>query len=175
MKICPNCNANLSDETIFCTVCGTAVNSVKPVQPQQAPPQASQPTPQAYTAPAQPSYAPAVDPYDHTADFDQKDISDNKVIAMLVYLLGVVGVLIALIGSQSSAYVAFHVRQALKFLVVETLVGIITVFLCWTFIVPIAASIFLVVLLVIKIICFFDICSGKAKEPAIIREFKFLR
>ncbi len=183
MKICPKCNANLNDETIFCTVCGTAVNSVKPVQPQptpqqpqdtqqQAVPQYAQPV---YAAPAQPTYAPAVDPFDHTAEFDSKDISDNKVIAMLVYLLGAIGIIIALLFSQKSDYVAFHVRQALKFLVVETLVGIISVFLCWTFIVPIAASIFLVILLVIKIICFFDICSGKAKEPAVIRELKFLK
>ncbi len=174
MKICPKCNANLNDETIFCTVCGEAVNSVKPVQPQPTPqqPQGAQPS---YAAPAQPTYEPAVDPFDHTAEFDSKDISDNKVIAMLVYLLGAVGIVIALLFSQKSDYVAFHIRQALKFLVVETLVGILTVFLCWTFIVPIAASIFLAILLVIKIICFFDICSGKAKEPAIIRELKFLK
>ena len=47
--------------------------------------------------------------------------------------------------------------------------------LCWTIIVPIAAGIAYIVLAVVKIICFFQICSGKAKEPAIIRSFGFLK
>ena len=93
---------------------------------------------------------------------------------MLVYLLSVVGILIALL-SQNSPYVSFHVRQALKFLVVETLVGIVTAILCWTVIVPIAAGIFYAVLWVVKIIGFVSICKGEAKEPVIIRSFTFLK
>lgn len=57
----------------------------------------------------------------------------------------------------------------------ETLCGLITVVLCWTVIVPIVSGIFIPVLLVVKVICFFSICSGKAKEPPIIRSFKFLK
>ncbi len=186
MKICPNCNNAINDEAMFCTKCGasqvaqqsSAVPQGAPVAP-QAPPvapasQAPQGTP---VPPQQPYYAPqpVVDPYDHTAAFDAQDISDNKVIAMLVYLLGAVGILIALLSSKESKYVAFHLRQALKFLVVETLTGLATALLCWTFIVPIAGGILLVVLFVIKIIAFFQICSGKAKEPAIIRSLGFLK
>ncbi len=115
------------------------------------------------------------DPYDHTAEFTAKDISDNKVIAMLVYLLGTMGIIIALLGAHSSPYAAFHVRQALKFTVIYVLMGIITVFLCWTLIVPLAALLAILVLFVVKIICFFSICKGQAKEPPIIRSFGFLR
>ena len=93
---------------------------------------------------------------------------------MLLYLLSVVGILIALL-SQNSPYVSFHVRQALKFLVVETLVGLVTAILCWTVIVPIAAGIFYAVLWVVKIMCFVSICKGEAKEPVIIRSFTFLK
>lgn len=162
MKVCPNCQAQLDDAAVFCPNCGSQF-----VAPQQAP---------VYAAP-QPAYAPApvVDPTDHTAEFDPKDISDNKVIAMLVYLLGAIGVIIALLGSNSSPYVAFHVRQALKFLVVEVLVGICIALLFFTIIVPIVGGIFLGVLEVIKIICFFQICSGKAKEPVIIKSIGFLK
>lgn len=113
--------------------------------------------------------------YDHTAEFDEQDISDNKVICMLAYLMGTVGVIVALLVSSSSPYVAFHVRQALKFTVISILTGIVTLILCWTIIVPIAALIFLLVLFVIKIICFFQICSGKAIEPYIIRNLGFLK
>ena len=85
------------------------------------------------------------------------------------------GIIIALLGAHSSPYAAFHVRQALKFTVIYVLMGIITVFLFWTLIVPLAALLAILVLFVVKIICFFSICKGQAKEPPIIRSFGFLR
>jgi uncharacterized membrane protein len=115
------------------------------------------------------------DPYDHTADFDPRDISDNKVIAMLIYLMGIVGIVIALLSQNNSPYVAFHLRQALKIMVVSTLAVFIIAMLCWTVIVPLAGVCFIAALFVVKIICFFDICKGKAREPHIIRNFDFLR
>ncbi|MBQ7980023.1 MAG: zinc ribbon domain-containing protein [Oscillospiraceae bacterium] len=118
--------------------------------------------------------APAVsgDPTDHTAEFDPRDISDNKVIAMLPYLLGVVGLIIAMLMTNTSKYVTFHIRTALKFTVVETL-------LIFVNIVPILGQIAYVVgivtCLVLRIIAFFQICSGKAKDPAIISSLGFLK
>ncbi|MDD6679504.1 MAG: zinc ribbon domain-containing protein [Firmicutes bacterium] len=123
----------------------------------------------------QPPYQPEYNPYDHTAEFEPRDISQNKVICMLCYLLGTVGVIMALLASSNSPYTAFHVRQALKFTVVTVLVGILSALLCWTILVPIAGGIFLVVLYVVKIVCFFQICQGKAVEPVIIRSLGFLR
>lgn len=151
MKTCPKCGAQMEDNALFCASCGANFNN-----------------PYATAAPVIPEW-------DHTAEFDPKDVSDNKVIAMLVYLLSVVGILIALLGSNNSKYVAFHLRQALKFLVIETLVGLATTVLCWTIIVPIAAVIFYVVLWVVKVISFVSICKGEAKEPVIIRSFSFLK
>lgn len=116
-----------------------------------------------------------VDVFDHTAEFDAKDVSDNKVYAMLCYLTGVVGVIIALLAGQDSAYAKFHIRQIIKFTVVEALVGILMAILCWTILVPIAGALFLLVLAVIKIICFFRVCAGKSIEPAIIRSMGFLK
>lgn len=151
MKNCPKCGAPMEDQAMFCGNCGANYNN-----------------PYATAAPVTPAW-------DHTAEFDPKDVSDNKVIAMLVYLLGVIGILIALIGSSNSPYASFHVRQSLKFVVIETLVSLVAGILFWTFIVPIAAGIFLIVLWVVKIICFVSICKGEAKEPAIIRSFGFLK
>lgn len=115
------------------------------------------------------------DPFDHTAEFDPKDISDNKVIAMLCYLLGSIGVIIALLAANKSDYAAFHVRQALKLTVVNVLLGIVAIVLAITIVVPIAAAICVGIVSVLRIIAFFQICCGKAKEPAIIRNLKFLR
>ncbi len=161
MKTCPKCNAQLNDDAAFCNVCGASLNA---------------------TAQA----APAPDPFDHTSEFDAKDISENKVISMLVYLMGWIGIIIALLGSTTSKYAAFHVRQALKFVVVETLIPIVLGIGALILIIPIlgllayglaalAAIILYVTFFVVKIICFFQICQGKAKEPAIIRNLPFLR
>lgn len=202
MKTCPTCGATLDDATMFCTQCGTnlqgapdfantqgsasnqdTVNQdVTPNQgaanqnavPNQGMPNQG-PMPGQGAPYQQYAQAPVFDPYDHTAEYSPKDISDNKVIAILVYLMGTVGIIIALLASKESPYVAFHLRQGLKFLAVEVLVGIVSAVLFFTLIVPIAGGIFLVVLWVIKIICFFQICSGKAKEPAIIRSLGFLK
>lgn len=113
--------------------------------------------------------------YDHTEEFEPKDISDNKVTSMAAYLLGPLGVIIALLAGQDSPYAKFHMRQGLKFLVVEALVSVISVLLCWTLIVPAAAMIFMIILGVIKIITFISVCRGKAVEPAIIRSMGFLK
>lgn len=130
--------------------------------------------PQQGAIPPQGAYAaaPGYDPYDHTAEFDPKDISENKVFAMLCYLMDFIGIIVALLATHSSKYTMFHVRQALKITVVSILSVFVLIipFLGW-----IAFPILQGILWVIKIISFFQICSGKAKEPAIIRSFGFLR
>ena len=113
--------------------------------------------------------------WDHTDEFDEKDISDNKVTAMAAYLLGPLGVIIALLAGQNSPFAEFHMRQGLKFVVVESLLSIIAVLLCWTVIVPVAAAILCIILGVVKIIAFVSVCKGRAVEPPIIRSLGFLR
>lgn len=152
MKFCPQCGTQLDDAAVTCTNCGAMFAQAQPVV-----------------------MAPVVPDYDHTAEYDAKDVSDNKVIAMIVYLFGLFGVVIAALCSEGSPYAKFHVRQALKFTVCDALVGIVAALLCWTIIVPIAAGICAVILFVVKIICFFNVCAGKAIEPAIIRNFPFLK
>jgi uncharacterized membrane protein len=118
---------------------------------------------------------PYIDPKDHTGEFNPKDISDNKVMAMLTYLLGVVGIIVALLAAKESPYTNFHVRQAAKITVVDALVILVTVVLGWTIIVGIAGVVCEVILLVVRIISFCQVCCGKAKEPAIISSFGFLK
>lgn len=167
MKNCPNCNAQLEDNAEFCTKCGMK-QSAQQVPPQ---PNASQFNNQQQYQ----QYTAAPDPYDHTSEFSAEDISKNKVLAMTVYLLGVVGIIIALLAGKDSPYVAFSVRQSLKITVLNALLGIIGAVLSVTFIVPIAAMIGILVLFVVKIITFVQICKGKAVEPCIVRNFGFLK
>lgn len=148
MKVCPKCNAQMEDNAAFCTSCGNAFY-------QQS--------------------APAYDPYDHTAKFDAKDTAEHKNVAMLSYLLGIVGVIIMLLSGKNSPYLAFHTRQIIKIAILEAIVSIASAALVWTLIVPLAGAVCAIILLVVRIICFFQICAGKSKEPVIVREFPFLK
>lgn len=112
------------------------------------------------------------DPLDHTAEFDPADISANKVFALIPYLMGWVGVIITLLASSSSPYAGFHVRQALKIQIAAllSLVLLIIPFLGW-----VAAFACKIIAIVLNLICFFRVCSGKAIEAPIVSSFKFLK
>ena len=150
MKFCSKCGAQMEDNVAFCPSCGAPMNGGAPV-------------------------AAVVSSTDHTAEFDAQDISDNKVVAMIPYLTGWIGIIIAAILTKDSPYVQFHIRQALKLNIVNMLLALIAALLCWTFIVPFAAFICMGIVTVLQIIAFFQVCGGKAKEPAIISGLKFLK
>ena len=179
----PKCGSEMNDGSASCTKCGAALNAQNNEQakgnpnPQAGPQMNGNPQagPQMNGMPYGMPQQPYMDPKDHTAEFNLKDISDNKVMAMLPYLMGTIGIIIALLACRESAYTYFHVRQALKITVCTILVTVITAVLFFTVIVPIAGGICAVILFVVKIICFFQVCSGKAKEAPIVSSFGFLK
>ncbi|MBE6932363.1 MAG: zinc-ribbon domain-containing protein [Ruminococcaceae bacterium] len=160
MKLCPRCNTQLDDAAAFCTSCGTQFipNATVPQQP--------------YVYPEAPKY---VDPSDHTAEFDAQDISDNKVFAILPYLMSFIGIIIALLATRDSKFTMFHIRQALKIEVCNILLSIIAVVLAITILVPVAAGVCAVILFFVRIICFFRACSGKAIDAPIVGKLSFLK
>lgn len=146
MKNCPHCGNQCDDAVAFCNQCGAPFNAGASYQ--------------------------NFDPADHTAEFEKADISQNKVLAMIPYLMSWVGIIIALLAVDNSKYVAFHVKQALKLQVV----AIISVVFC---IIPllgwIAYGITAIIIFVLTIIGFFQVCGGKAKELPIIKGLGFLK
>ena len=99
MKTCPNCQAQLDEAAMFCTNCGTRFNA----QGQNTQNQNQNQFNGQYGAQQQQfAQAPAYDAYDHTAEFSPKDISDNKVMSMIVYLMGWIGIIIAPIRRSTS-------------------------------------------------------------------------
>lgn len=161
MAFCPVCGTRLEPDTTVCPKCGITLD---PADLDQA-----SGDPSAY------SYRTIEAMYDHTAEFEQSDISDNKCFALLPYLLGAIGIIITSLISLSSPYTKFHLRQAVKFLVVKVLVLICSIALVWTIIVPIAGAVLLFVIFILKVVTVVQIFSGKACEPAIIRSLGILR
>ena len=166
-----------------------------PQQPYASAPQpyTQQPQGAAWQQPAVPSQ------YDHTDEFSGKDISDNKVVAMVLYLMGTAGLLIALL-CQKSEYVTFHIRQALKLTVLEILtwIGAAVLAVLFTLLggglasrgyygglslaslgaaaIPLViASILSTALFVVRIIMFVRVCQGRVIEAPIVRSVKFMK
>ena len=119
---------------------------------------------------------------DYTSKFDEKDRSENKIYAMLAYLLGIVGIIIALLAAKKSDYVQFHVRQSIKLTVCSALLGIIMIPFAVLSLIPFVGIVFGIVvtliaiaqlgIYILRIVAFAQVCSGKAKEPAIVGELK---
>lgn len=185
MKTCPSCNAVMDDSTLFCTSCGTKIDAAPaqqaPVNPAPAyqPPANGDPgyAPQGNPAPFTPAPGAnfVADPTDHTAEFAPEDVSANKPFAMLVYIGGIVGLLIALFLKKESAYLDFHIRQAVKIYLTEVLSSTLCALLSCLVLPMIALPIIIIILLVVRIICFFNVAKGLSKEPAIVKSLDFLK
>ena len=153
MKTCPNCHFENPDESAFCSNCGAPMNG----QPAYQPP--CQPMPK---------------PWDHTEDYEEEDILSHRLLALSCYVLGIPGILIALLAGKESQYLQFHIQEALKFSIVDVILGFLGILLCWTFVVPIAAGVLLAILLISRAIAIVDVCRNKVMEPFLIRSLKFL-
>lgn len=91
---------------------------------------------------------------------------------MACYILGFIGIIISLLVGKESKYAMFHVRQSLKLQITTILCTILMIvpILGW-----IAAPICILIVEILTIIAFFQVCGGKAKEPAIVRSFPFMK
>lgn len=203
MAFCASCGKSINDGSKFCKFCGAPVSGVvveetvsasvegasgsqnvstantqQPTTGNQVPPTANQN--QAYSAPNQGQVVPntaavTVDlGSDHTSLFSKDDISKNKVFAIGTYLLGFLGIIVALLAARESKFAMFHAREAMKLIIAQMLLGMITLLLIWTIIVPLAALICYIILGIVQLICIFRACKGQAKKAPIVGSFKFL-
>lgn len=189
MKICPNCGTTREGDAAFCPNCGTAMQEAPapvveapvietpvvetPVAEETAPVQPVQEVPAA--APVEPKPVGTIDYSDHTAEFDADDIAENKLYAIVCYLAGWLGIIVALLAAKESPYAKFHIRQVLRCQIVELMLVVVGAVLGWTIIGGFAAFAAVGVLAVIEIIGFVWTCQGKAKELPILKSIKFLK
>ena len=147
MTICSNCGATIQDGGAFCPVCGAPV------------------TANPYS---NPNYEP-IDPKNHTNEFSEVEVSENKLIAALTYF-GIIGIIAAALINKDSAYVMFHIRQNLKLFFLETLSTILCIFIIT---VPIVI-VFEFILFIVQIIGFIRTMRGKSIELPVVSAFGFL-
>lgn len=168
MKNCPRCNAQMEDNAVFCQNCGFSTAQQPEPQPQPQQQQYNQ-----YAA----APMPAVNPYDHTAEFSAEDVSENKLLAAVIYVSSILGIIVALIAqsSRKSKYLDFHIKQGLKSFVVMFFLVVIAAILSWTCIVPIAAGVCEVIVLVCNYICLFKTLANKSIEIPVVRSLGFLK
>ena len=121
------------------------------------------------------------DTADTTAEFDQNDINQNKVIAILAYF-GIL-VLIPIFAAKESKFARFHANQglllciaSLAYWVVMQVITAIVLAISWklAFILTILSIVYLV-FLVLAILGIINAATGKAKELPIIGKYRLLK
>ena len=168
MKQCPNCRADIRDEALFCPICGTSIEEFHSF-PEPYPPQESFPF-----TPVYPNETAKENPLDKTKTFDSEDIARNKLVCMMVYLFDILGIFLGLLAAKDSPYVQFHIRESMKYSILEALIVFLSAVAVWTVVVPVVGVIALAVLTVFKAISFCRVCRSRAVETSLFGKIKFL-
>lgn len=124
MKNCTNCGTQMTDDTQFCPNCGTPANFAA------APPAGDQPYYQdpaggqqhQYQNPVGGQQPPYQNPYTQLSA-DEKDIQDNKMMAVLAYL-GIL-VLVPIFAAKESKFARYHANQGLVLALAEVAFAIV--------------------------------------------------
>ena len=114
---------------------------------------------------------------DTTAEFDQQDIEQNKVMGILAYI-GIL-VLVPIFAAKNSKFARFHANQGLVLAIAEVALGIILgilggiPYIGWLF--RIISSLFELVCVLFAVLGIINAANGKAKELPIVGKFRILK
>lgn len=167
MAFCSNCGTELEENAKFCANCGTAVGGAK----------ADTSSKTDFSA----KVAALNDTPDYTAEMDQQDINDNKIISILSYIS--ILVLIPIFAVPGSKFARFHANQGLLLFVLEIALGIVKIVLStilavisWRLASIVNVLVILdIAFLVLAVIGIINAANGVAKELPIIGKFKILK
>lgn len=173
MNFCGKCGTQIGDGEKFCPSCGT------PSGAQEQPNQNTQQTN------GQTDFGAKLTGLNNTADstseFDPKDITDNKAMAILAYFGPLV--LIPILAAPSSKFSRYHSNQGLVLFLAEVAYGIVygiitalILAISWQlyFLISIIGIVG-IVFAVLAILGIVNAAQGKAKELPVIGKFKILK
>jgi uncharacterized membrane protein len=114
---------------------------------------------------------------DITAEFDKKDIEENKTMALLAYLS--ILVIVPILTAKGSKYAMFHVNQGLLLAVAEIVVGAAIGILAFIPVVGMIASlvggIIGLVALILAILGIMSVVNGQAKKLPVIGDITIIK
>lgn len=167
MPFCEKCGAKMEEEAKFCPSCGAGVNGQQSQYSQQ----------NAQSGNFQETLNKYMQTEDNTSEFDQGDINQNKVMAVLAYI-GIL-VLVPLLAAPNSKYARYHANQGLLLFIAEICLGVVMGIFSWipvvNIIIFVLGSLVSLLLFVFAIIGIINACQGKAKGLPIFGKFKILR
>lgn len=167
MPFCEKCGAKMEEEAKFCPSCGAGVNGQQSQYSQQ----------NTQSGNFQETINKYMQTEDNTSEFEQEDINQNKVMAVLAYI-GIL-VLVPLLAAPNSKYARYHVNQGLLLFIAEICLGVVMGIFIWipvlNIIIGILGGIVSLLLFVLAIIGIVNACQGKAKGLPILGKFKILR
>ncbi len=167
MPFCEKCGAKMEEEAKFCPSCGAGVNGQQSQYSQQ----------NTQSGNFQETINKYMQTEDNTSEFEQEDINQNKVMAVLAYI-GIL-VLVPLLAAPNSKYARYHVNQGLLLFIAEICLGVVMGIFIWipvlNIIIGILGGIVSLLLFVFAIIGIVNACQGKAKGLPIFGKFKILR
>lgn len=111
---------------------------------------------------------------DTTAEFDEEDIKNNKIMAILAYLE--ILVLVPILAAKDSKFARYHANQGLILFITSLILGIVSGVLNflpvigWLFSICVSFSILLLMILGI-----INAANGKAKELPIMGKYRILK
>ena len=153
MAFCSKCGTEIGEDMKFCPKCGAAVGGEAPKQEEKK-------------TDFSEKVAALNNTPDTTADFDEKDIADNKVYAILSYIW--ILFLVPLLAAKESKFARFHANQGLVLFIVSIIVGILAF-------IPVIGWLLGIVTFILAVIGIINAAQGKAKELPIIGKFKLLK
>lgn len=171
MAFCEKCGTQLNDGANFCPSCGAQKEEAAPAQ-QTTPPQVT-------------DFVSTVqnlnNTKDSTAEFDQSDIEQNKILALFAYI-GIL-FLVPLLGAKDSKYARFHANQGLLLFVAEiaysvayfVVSAIILMIAPFLFFLPAILGLVNLVFLAAAILGIVNAVTGKAKELPLIGTFRIIK
>lgn len=164
MKNCTQCNAEIKENEKVCPDCGkeveeTAANTVSDLADK---------------------VAELNNTADTTAEYDENDISNNKILALFSYI-GIL-FLVPLLAAKDSKFARFHVNQGLVLFIFElawsVVYGIlfsVTFVLGLSVIVSVIGNVVNLLFIVVAILGIVNAVQGKAKELPVIGKIKILK
>lgn len=162
MAFCSKCGAQVEDGQKFCPSCGAQLDAAPEAQ--------SEKKEQGNVDLSEKISAALNSGADKTSQFDEKDINDNKVFALLSYFSWLV--LIPIFAAKDSKFARFHANQGIMIAVFELVLFIIGLIPVLGWIVKFVGGIIAVIFSLMGIIA---AAKGEAKELPLIGKYVILK